>query len=70
MENTHHHVQESTPNSNAISLREARAEFDREYLSRLLQATGGNIRQAAEIAEIHPKSFERLMRRRGIRRAS
>lgn len=52
----------------AVSLRDARAEFDRVYLSRLLQVTDGNIREAAAIAEIHPKSFERLMRRRGIRR--
>lgn len=51
-----------------VSLRDARAEFDRVYLSRLLQVTNGNVREAAAIAEIHPKSFERLMRRRGVRR--
>lgn len=51
-----------------VSLREARAVFDRAYLTRLLEAAGGNIARAAAIAEIHPKSFERLMRRRGVKR--
>lgn len=46
-----------------MPLREARAEFDRVYLARLLETTGGDIARAAEIAEIHPKSFARLMRR-------
>jgi len=67
--NTHLEPEEPT-NSGPISLRDARAEFDREYLGHLLRATDGNIREAAEIAKIHPKSFERLMRRRGIRRPS
>jgi DNA-binding NtrC family response regulator len=56
-----------TPTS-PVPLRDARAEFDREYLSRVLRAAGGDVRRAASIAEIHPKSFERLMRRRGVRR--
>lgn len=51
-----------------ISLRAARAVFDRVYLTRLLEATGGDIPRAAELAEIHVKSFERLMRRRGVER--
>lgn len=57
-----------TTQTGPASLRDARAEFDRVYLDRLLQVSGGDIRRAAAIAEIHPKSFERLMRRRGVRR--
>lgn len=55
-------------NAGPMSLREARAEFDRAYLERLLAATNGNIHKAAEIAQIHPKSFARLMRRYDLRR--
>lgn len=51
-----------------MSLREARAEFDRVYLERLLATTEGDIARAAEIAEIHPKSFARLMRRYKLNR--
>lgn len=56
------------PNTGPMPLREARAEFDRVYLERLLAATGGDIDKAAAIAEIHPKSFARLMRRYNLRR--
>jgi DNA-binding NtrC family response regulator len=51
-----------------MPLREARAEFDRVYLETLLDSTAGDIARAAEIAEIHPKSFARLMRRYNVNR--
>ncbi len=46
----------------------AREQFDREYLRELLTRTSGDIKQAAEIAEIHPKSLARLLRRYKINR--
>lgn len=65
---TPHHDHHPHRDPSPLPLRDARAEFDREYLSRVLRSTGGDVRRAAAIAEIHPKSFERLMRRRGVRR--
>lgn len=61
-------MRETSELTGAISLRDARAEFDREYLKRVLQVAGGDVKRAAEIAEIHPKSLERLMRRLDIKR--
>jgi DNA-binding NtrC family response regulator len=44
-------------------MRAAREQFEREYLADLLRSCGGEVEQAAEIARIHPKSFERLLRK-------
>jgi len=49
-------------------LKEAKARFEREYLEAVLRRTGGNVRRAAEIAGVHQKSFERLLRRYTILR--
>ncbi|HEV8323892.1 MAG TPA: sigma 54-interacting transcriptional regulator [Myxococcota bacterium] len=49
-------------------LRQAKARFEREYLEAALRRTGGHVRRAAEIAGVHQKSFERLLRRYGILR--
>ncbi|MBE7448496.1 MAG: sigma 54-interacting transcriptional regulator [Kofleriaceae bacterium] len=46
-----------------LPLETARAEFDREYLRDLLDDTGHDLRAAAALAEVHPKSLERLLRR-------
>jgi len=51
-----------------MPLREAREAFDRAYLEHILAATAGDIDHAAELAEIHPKSFARLMRRYRLNR--
>ncbi len=62
------------PDGSALSLRGrlplglAREQFDREYLRDLLSSASGDIKRAAEIAEIHPKSFARLLRRYKINR--
>jgi transcriptional regulator with GAF, ATPase, and Fis domain len=55
--------------SSPLPLAEARQQADRDYLRTLLARTGGDIARAAEIAEIHPKSLERLLRRYRIDRA-
>jgi DNA-binding NtrC family response regulator len=49
-------------------LKEAREQFDREYLRDVLAAAQGDPNQAAELAQVHPKSFARLLRRYGVSR--
>jgi transcriptional regulator with GAF, ATPase, and Fis domain len=44
------------------TLREARAAADRAYLDALLRQTDGDLDRAAEIAGMHRKSLERLLR--------
>jgi DNA-binding NtrC family response regulator len=48
-------------------LEQAREQFDREYLRDALAAAQGSIPHAAAAAGIHPKSFERLIRRYKLR---
>jgi len=50
-----------------ISLRDARDEHDRDYLTEILRAADGDITAAAAIAEVHPKSLERLIRKHRLR---
>ena len=45
------------------SLEEARADFEREYLSRLLKITQGNVSQAARLADRNRTDFYKLLRR-------
>jgi DNA-binding NtrC family response regulator len=51
-----------------VSLRAARDATEREYLEDLLRATDWDLDQAAEIAEVHRKSLERLLRGHNLRR--
>jgi DNA-binding NtrC family response regulator len=51
----------------AVSWRLSRKEHDRAYLIDLLKRTSGDLALAANIAELHPKSFERLLRQHGLR---
>jgi transcriptional regulator with GAF, ATPase, and Fis domain len=46
-----------------LGLQASRERFDREYLRDVLAKTNGNVKEAAEIAQIHPKSLERLLRK-------
>ncbi len=50
------------------TLQVAREQFDRDYLRDLLAATNGDIKRAAEVADVHPKSLTRLLRRYAIAR--
>jgi len=50
-----------------MSLREARLEREREYLSELLLATAGDLDEAARTAKVHRKSLERLLRRHKLK---
>jgi two-component system response regulator GlrR len=46
-----------------VPLRAARAQMEREYVAALLRATGNDLDEAAQIAQVHRKSLERIMRR-------
>ncbi len=46
-----------------LPLEQSRAEHDREYLRDVLERAGGDIKRAAAMADIHPKSLERLLRK-------
>jgi DNA-binding NtrC family response regulator len=50
-----------------MSLRQARHEREREYLSALLVATDGDLDEASSAARVHRKSLERLLRRHKLR---
>ena len=45
---------------------EARRSFERDYLERLLQSTGGNVARAARIAERNRTEFYKLLARHGL----
>jgi DNA-binding NtrC family response regulator len=51
-----------------VSLRAARDQTEREYLEDLVRATDWDLDRAAEIAEVHRKSLERLLREHRIKR--
>jgi two-component system response regulator GlrR len=49
-----------------LSLQEAREQFERNYLIRLLQMTNGNVTQAAKLAKRNRTEFYRLLSRYGM----
>lgn len=49
---------------------DARRSFERDYLERLLQSTGGNVARAARIAERNRTEFYKLLGRHGLDPAS
>lgn len=49
-----------------LSYQEARAEFEREYLLRLLEATGGNVSEAARLSGIPRQNFYVKVKRWGL----
>jgi transcriptional regulator with GAF, ATPase, and Fis domain len=50
-----------------LELEQARAEFDRKYLRDVMAAAQGSVPHAAQLAGVHPKSLERLLRRYRLR---
>jgi DNA-binding NtrC family response regulator len=50
-----------------VPLEEAKRRFEREYLVRLVTRHQGDFRAAAEEADIHPKSLQRLVRRHELK---
>ena len=49
------------------TLAAAKAEFERDYLTGLLEQTGGNVSHASAKAGLHRTSFQRLLRKHRIR---
>ena len=49
---------------------EARNQFERDYLTRLMQITNGNVTQAARLSRIERQSFQQVMRKYNIRSES
>ena len=50
-----------------VPLEEAKRRFEREYLVRLVTRHQGDFKAAAEEADIHPKSLQRLIRRHELK---
>jgi transcriptional regulator with GAF, ATPase, and Fis domain len=53
--------------SKRVTLRAARAEHERAYLSDLLRAVENDLDEASRIAQVHRKSLERLIRKHKLR---
>ena len=49
-----------------VPLNEARSEFEKEYLTRLLKSTRGNVSRAARLAKRNRTDFYKLMARHNI----
>ncbi len=49
-----------------VAFDDARREFERDYLMRLLQATAGNVSQAARVAQRNRTEFYKLLARHGL----
>lgn len=55
-----------TDEATLIAFDEARREFERDYLIRLLQATAGNVSHAARVAQRNRTEFYKLLARHGL----
>jgi hypothetical protein len=53
-----------------LSLAASRDEHDRAFVAALLRATEGDLDEAAQIAQVHRKSLERIIRRQRDRSES
>lgn len=52
------------------SLKDARKQFEKAYLTRLLEITHGNVAEAAKLAQRHRTEFYKLLVRHGVNLAS
>jgi len=52
------------------SLKDARKQFEKSYLTRLLEITHGNVAAAAKLAQRHRTEFYKLLIRHGVDHAS
>jgi two-component system response regulator GlrR len=57
--------QPSTPDK-VPSFKEAKRQFEKQYISQVLRVSGGNISRAARLAKKDRKDFYDVMRRNGI----
>jgi transcriptional regulator with PAS, ATPase and Fis domain len=49
-----------------VARRDASDDFERAYLTKLLETTGGNVTRAAAIAEVSRQMIQKLMRKQGL----
>ncbi|TJZ78723.1 sigma 54-interacting transcriptional regulator [Chitiniphilus eburneus] len=54
------------PGIEVLSLAEARQRFERDYLVKLLKLTGGNVADAARLADRNRTEFYRLLQKHGL----
>jgi len=52
--------------SQAVTLREARAEFEREFIIRKLREFGGNISRTAEAIDVERSNLHRKIKALGV----
>jgi two-component system response regulator GlrR len=71
---TRGHAQDPEPKNSTLaqeaplkSIKQARADFEREYLIRLLEACAGSVAKASEIAEKHRADFYDLLKKHNIK---
>ena len=50
----------------AASLEQARDQFERDYVKRLLERYAGNVTRAATAADIHRSTFQRILQKHAI----
>jgi two-component system response regulator GlrR len=61
------HVPAAAEEGPLKSIKQARAEFERGYLIRLLESCGGSVAKASEIAEKHRADFYDLLKKHNIK---
>ncbi len=63
-------VAPTPPSANGVTmpLKEAKDAFERRYLEELMRTHKGDLRSAADAAQLHPKSLARLLRRYALGR--
>ena len=59
-------VMRESEEESLVAFDDARREFERDYLVRLLQATAGNVSQAARVAQRNRTEFYKLLARHGL----
>ena len=60
-------VNEAVPAPYLDAKKAVLAAFNRDYVARILQATGGNVTQAAQMAGLERQSLQQIMKRCGIK---
>jgi DNA-binding NtrC family response regulator len=61
-------IREAAASMPFLGLKEARSEFDRRYISRVLEECGGSVSKAATVLGILPNNLSREIRLLGIKR--
>ena len=62
----HRHMLASDARPFRVAREQAINAFEHDYISRLLQETGGNVTEAAKLAGKERRSFGKIMKKHGI----